>query len=131
MSKRQSIYTESFSHRNPIPAACRLGNLVVSGIVTGLDPADPKPTSLDEQCRAMFARVEEILREAGCTTDHVIKLNVWMQDPSDRSALNQEWLQMFPDPAARPARQVVAALLDRGKLIQCDFLAWNEGTGKA
>jgi hypothetical protein len=30
---------------------------------------------------------------------------------------------MFPDPASRPARQVMETSMEPGVLIQCDFLA--------
>jgi hypothetical protein len=39
LDKRQSIYVDGFAHRNPVPAACRIGNLVYSGGIHGLDPA--------------------------------------------------------------------------------------------
>jgi hypothetical protein len=30
---------------------------------------------------------------------------------------------MFPDPAARPARQIMEVPMEPGVLIQCDFMA--------
>jgi hypothetical protein len=30
---------------------------------------------------------------------------------------------MFPDPAARPARQIMEVPMEAGVLIQCDFMA--------
>ena len=124
MTKRQSIYVEGFGHKNPIPAACRLGQFVTSGIVFGLDPATgtPAPT-LEEQCALMFRHIRTIMEAAGGSTDDIIKLTVWMVDRTQRPAVNKEWLEMFPDPATRPARQTMMAELDGGKLVQCDFLA--------
>jgi hypothetical protein len=43
--------------------------------------------------------------------------------PIVRPAINDEWTKMFPDPATRPARQVMEAPMEPGVLIQCDFLA--------
>ena len=124
MPHRKAIYTEAFSHSNPIPAACQLGNILVTGIINGIDPAKPnEPGTLEEQCRLMFARMSEIMKAAGGTTDNIIKLNVQMSDVTDRKAVNAEWTKMFADPATRPARQTLHAALDRGKLIQCDILA--------
>ena len=39
MSKRRAIYVEGFGHKNPIPAAARVGNIIESGSIRGLDPA--------------------------------------------------------------------------------------------
>lgn len=124
MTRRQSIYVEGFGHKNPVPAACRLGHIVTSGIIYGLDPATGRPApTLDEQCALMFGHVRSVMAAAGGSTDDIVKLTVWMADRSQREAVNREWLAMFPDPATRPARQAMAAELDGGKLVQCDFMA--------
>jgi len=51
MGKRKSIEIAGFAHTNPIPAACRVGNMLMTGIITGMDPATGKvaPT-LEAQC---------------------------------------------------------------------------------
>lgn len=129
MTRRKAIYTEAFSHSNPIPAACQLGNILVTGIVNGIDPAKPEQTgTLEEQCALMFRRVAEIMKAAGGSTDNIVKLNVQMADVSDRKAVNVEWTKMFPDAATRPVRQTLHAVLDRGKLIQCDIMAIMDET---
>ena len=126
-AKRASIYTEAFSHATPIPAACRMGNLVVTGIINGLDPAKPGvPGTLDQQCALMFSRIEAVIEAAGGTLDQIVKLNIAVADLAQRQPIDRDWVAMFPDPASRPARQTVAASLDRGKLIQCDLMAWVE-----
>ena len=49
---RSSIYIEGFSHKNPIPAACRIGPLVESGSVLGTDPATGQVApGIEAQCR--------------------------------------------------------------------------------
>ncbi len=123
---REGIYTTGFSHSNPIPAACRLGNLVVTGIINGLDPAAREPGSFDEQCALMFERVREVMAAAGGSVDHIAKLNIQIADIAQRALLNSHWVAMFPDPNTRPVRQTTELPLDRGKLIQCDVLAWLE-----
>lgn len=124
MPKRRSVYIEGFSHKNPIPAACRVGNLVMSGIIYGLDVATGKPADgLERQCHLMFEHLRRAVEAAGASLDDIIKLNVWMIDRSQRQAINDEWLRMFPDPATRPARQTMQAELTPGILVQCDFIA--------
>jgi len=124
MPRRTSIYVAGYGHKNPIPAAARIGNLVASGIIYGLDTATGKPAAtLDQQCSLMFQHLRTVIEAAGGTTDDILKLNVLLKDRSQREPVNREWLAMFSDPATRPARQTMQADLDGGKLVQCDFLA--------
>ncbi len=122
--KRTSIYTDGFSHKNPIPAACRIGGMLYSGSIQGTDSSTGSyGDTLSAQCELMFGHVQRIVEQAGGTTEHIIKMTVWMNDRSQRAALNAVWLRMFPDPQSRPARHTMQANLDGGKLIECDFVA--------
>ncbi|ARP93970.1 RidA family protein [Bordetella genomosp. 13] len=125
MKKRHSIYVDGASHRAPIPAACRIGSLLVTGVINGNDPATGEfPDSLDEQCRLLFAQVRAIVEAAGGATADIIKMTVWLKDRNDKTALNREWLAMFPDPEDRPARHTPpGADLEGPRLIQADFMA--------
>jgi 2-iminobutanoate/2-iminopropanoate deaminase len=124
MAKRKSIHIEGFSHKNPIPAACRLGNMLMTGVILGTDPATGKvaPT-LEAQCAFMFQHVRAVMANAGGSTDDIIKMTVWMADRSQRDVLNVEWLKMFPDEHSRPARHTSQAKLEGGQLITCDITA--------
>jgi 2-iminobutanoate/2-iminopropanoate deaminase len=131
MTGRKSIYIEGFSHKNPIPAACLVDRLLVSGIIYGFDPETGKAAeTIEAQCRWMFRHLRSVLAEAGATADDLVKLNVYLRDRSQRDALNREWIAMFPEPENRPARQTMEADLDGGKLIQCDFIAWMKKEGR-
>jgi 2-iminobutanoate/2-iminopropanoate deaminase len=125
-SARRSIYLDSFGHRNPIPAACRIGALLESGSIQGNDPATGEPAAtIEAQCQLMLDNVQQIVEAAGGTLADVVKMTVWMKDRSQRAALNVPWVRLFPDPASRPARHAIAAPeLDMGKLIECSFTAW-------
>ena len=124
MPKRQSIYIEGFANKNPIPAASRLGNMLMTGIITGMDPATGKvAATLEAQCAFMFQHVRAIMAAAGGSTDDIIKMSVWMADRSKRDVLNAEWLKMFPDEKSRPARHTSQAALEGGQLINCDITA--------
>jgi len=124
MSKRRSIYVEAFGHKNPIPAACRVGNLLMSGIVYGLDPETGKVAlDIDAQCALMFRHIRTIVEAGGGTVDDIVKITIWLQDRSQREPVNREWLKMFPDSQDRPARQAMQAELTGGMLVQCDFVA--------
>lgn len=122
--ERQTIYLPGFGHKNPIPAACRIGNMVATGIIYGLDTSTGKPAeTLDEQCRLMFMHLRAVLAAAGARPEHVLKINILLKDRSQREPVNREWLAMFPDRGDMPARQAMQADLDGGKLVQCDCIA--------
>jgi enamine deaminase RidA (YjgF/YER057c/UK114 family) len=121
---RRSIEVAGYKHGNPIPAASRIGDIVMTGVISAKDARTGKlPDTLEAQCTAMFRNVRDIIEAAGGKPEHIIKMTVWLRNLSDRKALNEEWLKMFPDAASRPARH---ALLHQGEgdsLIACDFTA--------
>jgi 2-iminobutanoate/2-iminopropanoate deaminase len=123
-AQRKSIQIETFKHVHPIPAACRIGPLVMSGVILGRDAGrGDLPGSLEAQCANMFAHVEATVIAAGGTTDDIIKMTVWLKDRSQREPLNAAWLKMFPDEHSRPARHSLQAEMSGGALVQCDFTA--------
>jgi len=121
---RRSIYADSFSHKNPIPAASRIDNMLYSGSIQGTDPATGAyGSTIERQCELMFDHVRRIVEAGGGSLADIIKMTVWMRDRSQRAALNTVWLRDFPDPQSRPARHTMQADLDGDKLIECDFIA--------
>ena len=123
-SRRKSVHIGAFKHANPIPNASRIGNLVMSGVILGRDPATGNmPEGIETQCANMFAHMKATVEAAGGTTDDIIKMTVWLKDESDRKALNAEWVKMFPDPQHRPARMVMPLAAGGGALILCDITA--------
>ena len=124
MSKRRSFEVAGIEHENPIPAATRIGSLVMSSGIFPRDPATGKaPDGLEEQCAVVFANIRRVIESAGGTTDDIIKITVWLKDPADRKALNAEWVKMFPEPEHRPARMVMPNAGDSDALILCDVTA--------
>ncbi|GGD70724.1 RidA family protein [Microbacterium murale] len=128
MGGRVSIELPGFGHANPIPAASRIGPFLASGALTGRDPQTREmPEGLDEQCANVFQHIRALMDAAGGSTDDILKLTIHLTTYRDRDALNREWSAMFPDPASRPARQVLAAELDGGALVHADVLAVLSG----
>lgn len=124
MSRRKSVHSAGFQHGNPIPAASRIGDLMVTGVINGTDPETGElGVDLTAQCTYMFRHVRNIVEAAGGSTDDILKMTVWMQDRSQRDVLNAEWLKMFSDPDSRPARHAIQNPIESKFLIQCDVLA--------
>jgi len=129
MEQRRSINVAGASHANPIPSASRKGPFVVTGAISGTDPATGKvPEDLDAQCAQMFANVRRVIETAGGSPDDIIKMTVWITDRALRLVLNKHWVAMFPDAHSRPARHTVASGdFTPPMQIQCDLLAVIDG----
>ena len=130
MSARRSIVVEGFNHgQQPIPAASRVGPLVMTGGVHGLDPVTGKlPDGVEDQARLMFENLARIMAAAGGTMATIARMTVYVKVPEARAAVNAEWLRAFPDPADRPARHtLVNETLPANMLVQCDATAWVAG----
>lgn len=126
MSARRSIDVEGFNHgAQPIPAASRVGNIVMTGGIYGLDPATGKiPDDLGKQAELMFANLERIMRAAGAGMDRIVKMTVYVKVAEARAAVNAQWLAAFPDPTSRPARHTFQNdHLPANMLVQCDATA--------
>ncbi len=107
MTQRKSVNINGFRHKNPIPNASRVGNLVMTGVILGRDAdSDKVPTTLEGQCALMFKHMKTIIETAGGTTEHIAKVTIWLKDPSNRDAVNAEWKKCFqtrrPDPPVTP-----------------------------
>ena len=64
-AERRSINVESFGHVNPIPAASRVGSLLMSSVISGRDRVSGRmPPTIEEQCAQMFGVVREIVAAA-------------------------------------------------------------------
>lgn len=105
MGRRQTIHIPGVAHSAPIPFGARVGNIVYSSGIQGIN-ADSGELSEDvaEQARQCFRNLRTFLEHAGATTDDVVRLTCYLQDFGDRSAINAPWLDMFPDEDDRPAR---------------------------
>lgn len=107
-AKRTSIEVEGFSHAgNPIPAASRVGNVVMTGGISGQDPATGKvPDDAIAQVALAFANLEKIITAAGASVEDIVKVSVAVKTFELRAEINVQWLKMFPDEHSRPARHV-------------------------
>ena len=123
--KRQSINGGRPRHENPIPNASRVGNLLMSSVVSGSKVGSRElPPTLEEQVANVFAHIRHDVEAAGGTTDNIIKITFWVKDPqTQRAALNAEWVKMFPDPEARPARHTLPLPPESRPLVVADFTA--------
>lgn len=113
-------------HANPIPEVVRVGNVIYSSAVSGVDPTTmTAPDDLEAQVRLCFRHMRELLESVDASLDDVVKLEVSMTDssPEKRAVLNKVWLETFPDEDDRPARHTSQGPLSNNYLIQLEFVA--------
>jgi 2-iminobutanoate/2-iminopropanoate deaminase len=125
VKRRQSINGSRPRHANPIPNACRIGNIVMSSVIGGANPGTRElPATLEQQVANLFGYIRHDVEAAGGTVGDIIKITFWVKDPvKQRAALNAEWLKMFPDATSRPARHTQYLPPDSRALVQADFIA--------
>ncbi len=62
MSRRKSIHIDGFAHKNPIPNASVIGNMLVTGVIMGRDTrSEAIRDTIEAQCATMFAHVRDIV----------------------------------------------------------------------
>lgn len=120
----RSIHVPGASHKAPIPAAARVGNILCTSAVSGKDPVSGElPADTDSQVRNTFANLRAVLAAGGASMDDVVKFSVTIKDNAVRDAINAEWSAAFPDPNDRPARHIVVADLQHGMQLQIEVIA--------
>lgn len=126
MARRESFDVAGYGHgANPIPAVSRIGDLVVSGGISGRSLRSGQLAgTLEEQCVKMFELMKTIAETAGATVEDIIKVTIYLRKGLDRGAINDEWVKYFPNPESRPVRHVlIYDNLPAGMLVQCEFMA--------
>lgn len=108
----------------PYSPAIRAGDfLFLSGI--GALHAETHEISGEDvvaQTRCTMANIEAILTAGGATLDHVIKMDVYLQNPDDYEAFNNTYAEYFSPPY--PARLTVGAGQVWDMLIKMDCIAY-------
>ncbi len=125
MTDRRSIKAPDIpEHKNPIPAASRVGNMLFSSAVGGEDPeTHGLPDDKEAQIANVFKTIRAIMREAGGSPENIGKVSVYVADQDDRKLINPHWLDMFPDENSRPVRHTIEKKLPAGRYIQIEFIA--------
>lgn len=123
--KRQVIHVPGVPrHKNPIPNAVRLGNMIFSSSIAGYDPKTGEvPKDPAVQVANAFTNVRLTMEASGGTTDDIGRILFYVHDMSTRELLNKEWLKMFPDEDNRPVRKVLVSSIPKELVVQIEVTA--------
>jgi len=125
--RRSNHEIPGHGHHDPIPMGARIGDVFASSGVSGVDPSsDDKLEPVEGaagQSHFGLGNVRALAEQGGLSADHIAHITVLVQDWADLPAIDAEWLAMFPDPAHRPARQIMQLGLQRRSRAQFHMLA--------
>lgn len=127
MNHRVSIEVEGLGHgTNPIPMGARVGPLICSSGIMGADRSTGSlPSEGREQVRLVFDNLRQFLDAAGVSPDDLVRVGVLLAVPSLRSAVNEEWVAMFPEEESRPARHTTLRELPNDMVVQLEVIAYR------
>lgn len=108
----------------PLSFATRTGDLIFVSGIPGFDANGSLPDEFDAQFVNVVTNIGNVLRQAGATFKHLVKVNVLLTRASDVAAMNKLYAEAF-GPAPYPARTtcVVVALPDPKMLIEIEAVA--------
>lgn len=107
----------------PFAKAVRAGDFVyVSGQVPSVD-GEIIVGGIVEQTEQVIRNIIAVLALADCGLEHVVKVNVWLDDPRDFTSFNGVFKRYFSDHP--PARSTVQSQLMVDAKVEIDVIAYK------
>ncbi|MBO8172673.1 MAG: RidA family protein [Bacillaceae bacterium] len=108
----------------PYSQACKTGNWVFT---SGQIPLTPEGKlvegSIEDQTHQVFKNLQAVLKAAGATFDHVVKVTVFIKDMEQFARVNEVYATYFKD--HKPARSTVeVARLPKDVGIEIEMVAY-------
>jgi len=122
--KRNTVTAPGAVTVGPYSHGVDSGELVFLSGQTPLEPATGRLVEggVEAQTEQSFKNLFAVLHAAGLTPGHVVKVNVYLTDMADFSAMNLVYAQQFDPPY--PARTTVGvASLPLGARIEIELIA--------
>ena len=124
MGRRQSFQIPGVHHAAPIPYGARVGNVLYSSAIQGIDASTGKLSEdVAEQAKHCFKNLATFLAVAGATPDDIARMTCFLKDLDDREVLNKEWEALFPNENDRRARYTSLYDPPRGMKVQIEIVA--------
>ncbi|KAF2651214.1 Endoribonuclease L-PSP [Lophiostoma macrostomum CBS 122681] len=108
----------------PFSAAVKSNGMVYLSGNIGMDPKTNELVGGDikDRTRMIMTIITNVLKDSGSDIQNIIKCNVFLTDMKDFAAMNEAYLEFFPDPKQKPARtcvQVAGLPLETDVEIEC------------
>ncbi|WP_162653423.1 Rid family hydrolase [Lentilitoribacter sp. Alg239-R112] len=107
----------------PFAKAVRAGDYIyVSGQVPTVD-GEVVSGGIIAQTEAVMQNIMAVLELADCGLEHVVKVNVWLDDPRDFTSFNSVFAKYFT--ADPPARSTVQSAIMVDAKVEMDVIAYK------
>lgn len=110
-----------------VPATVFAGVVYTSGqIAFDANKGEIVGEDIRSQTRQALKNLSAVLEAAGSSLQHTLRVNVYLQNPQDFPAMNEVYLEFFPD--HQPARTTVPGVeWGKGVLVEVDAIAVQAG----
>lgn len=106
----------------PFNQAIRMGNMVFTSGQAGRNRETGKMGDIRDQAHRCIANIRGILEAAGASLDDVVKVTVYLRNPEDAPAFNEEYRKLMPEPL--PARSsAYVGLKNPDMLVEMEAVA--------
>ncbi len=124
VDKKAIISAGKLKAIGPYSLAIQAGNLLFVSGQLGIDPDTDAfaGTDITTQAEQAFKNIVAVLKEAGATLGHVVKVDVFLKNMQDFGRLNDAYKRVFDGAGAGgpyPARCTIeASALPKGALVE-------------
>ncbi|KAF2704964.1 endoribonuclease L-PSP [Pleomassaria siparia CBS 279.74] len=128
-SKKEVVDTDAIPKPFPVmpfSAAVKSNGMVYLSGNIGMDPRTNKIVQGDirDRTRMIMTIITNVLKDSGSDIKNIVKCNVYLKDMHDFAAMNEAYLDFFPDAKDRPARSCVqVAGLPLGTDVEIECVA--------
>ena len=122
---QKQIKTATASAQAPFSQGIEVNGFVFLSGTLGVDPATGKMAGNDvgAQLNQIVKNLSDILKEAGCTMNDVVKATVFLTDMKNYAVMNENYMKLFKTPFPARTCVEVSALPVEGALIEVEVIA--------
>jgi len=122
---QKQIKTSTASANAPFSQGIEVNGFVFLSGILGVDAVTGTYTGSDvvSQLEQIVKNITEVLKEAGCTMNDVVKATVFLTDMKDYAAMNEAYMRLFRVPYPARTCVEVSALPREGAVIEVEVIA--------